>query len=187
MTKMPEYLGKEPNTPRPSKFNAKAGNYKLASGRTEWFDSEKEALLAQEMEDRGIPFRRISTTDTPPVQIVKTQNRYPDFELKTDKGTLLVELKGYLDDKARTKIRETAKYATETGYMFGLVLTGKGNTSNSLRIGALTRPRRQELRLRRQLQRLGVPLGGTLDEVLEYFGINEIYSDTGETIKLNDD
>lgn len=108
------------------KYNNLAGVYRLSDGREMEFDSQAEARLAQVMLDQNLPFERVTQQTHEPILITKKFRRYPDFQLKTTKGILYLEVKGQLTSVARQKIRETARVIlNERKGMYALKLAGR--------------------------------------------------------------
>lgn len=159
------------------KYGAKPGMYELRSGKKLQFDSKQEAILAQQMEDQGIPFHRYTTTEKAPVQVIKKENRYPDFRLETDRGPLLVEVKGYLDQRGINRLMEMIGQAVQDGWLISVLYTGREGLSTYPKNGHSGSPSAPG-KLRRRLYSRGfsVPVRKSLREILDYFEIQEVYS-----------
>jgi len=183
MTEYPKLIDRNSASGSRSKMNSKAGNYQLKSGRTEWFDSKAEATIAQEMESKGIPFHRIRTNEKPaPVTVVKTSSRYPDFWLETNLGPTLIEVKGYLGRSERkARLKETTYEAKRQGYAIGVLFTGDSRALKEQReISAYPYTAREAYRMKKALQKQGVPMEDNLDKLLKKMGVSRIYDVSGK-------
>lgn len=157
------------------------GVYRLKSGKEIQCDSKAEARFAQCMEDAGMAYHRVSTKEKAPVEVVTVHRRYPDFKIPTDKGLVLLEIKGQLQAAQRKKMMETGKQAMKNGFLYCVKLAGRKdrltpstglylpNTDRKSRASDRNLNQRNLRIFKEQCRQAKIPIICTLEDIKESF------------------